>query len=249
MTSDEPPAGSPTPSPGTHHHAQKDLEALWQEILDLAETVEAALAKSVRGLRRDAVELAAEVKAEERRIDRWEVRIEQACLRALARYGPVASDLRRVAVVLKINGDLERIADLAEHIATRARKLARAGDATPAPPVLEELGDAALAQVRDALRALCDVDSARARNVIANDRVVDRRLRAALRELKEAIRRDPERLETLLSQINTARNLERAADHAANIAKAIVFLKEGDIIRHAPEGATPLRPAETEDTV
>jgi phosphate transport system protein len=143
-------------------------------------------------------------------------------------------------VVLKINGDLERIADLAEHIATRTRKLAREPDRMPIPEVLEDLGLAALSQVRDVLRALRETDSALARAVIAADRGVDRRLRAALRDLKEAIRRDPDRLETRLRMINTARNLERAADHAANIAKAIVYLKEGAIIRHRRETGFPL---------
>jgi phosphate transport system protein len=146
----------------------------------------------------------------------------------------VASDLRRVAVVLKINGDLERIADLAEHIAKRARKLAQTADSPPVSAALAELADAALGQVRDGLRALREGDPVRARAVIGADRFVDRRLRRALKQVKKAIQRDPEKVETFLRLMNTARNLERSADHAANIAKAIVYLIEGDIIRHSP---------------
>src|SRR3954447_24559418 len=105
-------------------HFLRDMEGLWGEILKLAAVVESALTTSVRALCDGRADLAAEVKGGENAIDRWEVRIEQLCLKVLALHQPVASDLRRVAAILKINGDLERIADLANHIASRARKLA-----------------------------------------------------------------------------------------------------------------------------
>jgi phosphate transport system protein len=217
----------------TGHHYQRDLDALWFDVLALAAAVEDALIKSVRSLTAPAPELVADVKADEQRIDHWEVRIEHECLRVLALYGPVASDLRRVAVVIKINGDLERMSDLAEHIAKRARKLTRAAAGTSVPPALTELAESALGQVRAALRALRENDPTQARDVIPADKKVDKRLRAAVKEFKQAIRRDPDQLETYLRVMNTARNLERAADLAANIARAVIYLKEGDIIRHA----------------
>jgi phosphate transport system protein len=197
----------------------------------MAATVEAALARSVRALCDGQPPTAADVKADEQRIDRWEVRIEQECLRILALYGPVASDLRRVAVVLRINADLERIADLAEHVAKRTRKLVREGG-LPIPRYVGELGESSLALVREGLNALGDADPAHARAVIAADKKVDRALRSALKQMKLEIQQDPERVDAYLRVMNTARDLERAADHAANIAKAIVFLIEGDIIRH-----------------
>lgn len=257
------PSGQPddpqsrVPAAPTGHPAQRDQEALWQEVLQMAGTVETALARSVRSLCDGQPATADDVKADEQRIDRWEVRIERECLRILALYGPVASDLRRVAVVLKINGDLERIADLAEHIAKRTRKLAREGG-LPIPPYLAELGEASLGLVRDGLNALGDADPSRARAVIVADKQVDRRLRSALKQMKQEIQQDPDKVDAFLRLMNTARDLERAADHAANIAKAIVFLKEGDIIRHTrtarpdapPEPATgtdigaPASPAE-----
>jgi phosphate transport system protein len=217
----------------TGHHYQRDLDALWSDVLALAAAVEDALAKSVRSLTVAAPELIADVKADEQRIDRWEVRIEHECLRILALYGPVASDLRRVAVVLKINGDLERMSDLAEHIAKRGRKLTRAAAGAIIPVALTELAEAALCQVRAALRALRENDPLQARDVIPADKKIDKRLRATVKEFKQAIRRDPDQLETYLRVMNTARNLERAADLAVNIARAVIYLKEGDIIRHA----------------
>ena len=213
-------------------HFLRDMEGLWEETFKLAAVVEVALSTSVRALCDGRADLAAEVSGEERQINDREVRIERECLKVLALHQPVASDLRRVATVLKINGDLERMGDLAQHIANRARKLAPERTAVPIPASLEAMAQESLAQVRDALDALARSDADKARAVIAGDRRVDARRRVVLKELKQAIRRDPDRVDTWLRLINTARNLERVADHATNIAEAVVYLKEGDIIRH-----------------
>jgi phosphate transport system protein len=212
-------------------HFLRDLERLWAEILKLAAVVETALTASVCALCDGRVDLAAKVRGGEPAINRWEVEIERECLRMLALHQPVASDLRRVAAVMKINGDLERMADLAEHIAKRARKLAKAPGVVPIPPGLETIAAEALASVRDGLDALAKSDAGLARAVIAADRRIDRRRRALVKELKQAIRQDPDRVNTWLHLINAARNLERVADHATNIAEAVVYMKEGDIVR------------------
>src|SRR5438128_9143101 len=105
-----------TPGPGATvaRHALKDQENLWNEVLKLSATVSAALTVSVQALRDNRADLARDVKIEEKAIDSWEVRIEQECVRILARYGPTASDLRRVIAAMRISSELERMADLAE---------------------------------------------------------------------------------------------------------------------------------------
>jgi phosphate transport system protein len=218
-------------------HALKDQENLWNEVLKLSTTVVTALEVSVQALRDNRVDLAREVKIEERAIDNWEVKIEQECVRILARYGPTASDLRRVIAAMRVSSELERMADLAEHIANRVRKGITTAAVVPAPASLDALVKASLSQVHDSLDALARDDSALAQRVIREDRGVDRLRRAVLSELKEAIRRDPDQVDTWLRLINTARNLERVADHATNIAETVVYLKEGDIIRHGGGGA------------
>jgi phosphate transport system protein len=214
-------------------HFLRDLEALWAGVLKLAAVVEETLNRSVRALCDGRADLADEVKGEELTVDRWEVQIERECLKVLALHQPVASDLRRVAVVLKINGDLERLGDLARHIAKRVRKLAADPRAFPIPEQLESMATEALAQVRDSLDAVTKSDVDLARAVIDGDSRIDRHYRAVLKELKQQIRRDPDRVDNWLRLINTARNLERIADHATNIAESVVYLKEGEIIRHA----------------
>ena len=213
-------------------HFLRDMEGLWRQILKLAAVVESTLNTSVRALCDGRADLAALVKFEEESIDRWEVQVERDCLKVLALHQPVASDLRRVAAILRINNDLERMADLARHIAKRARKLAEQPIGRALPRGLEAMATEALDQVRESLDALSSGDVDLARAVIAGDRKVDRHRRAVIDELKQAIRDDPDHLDSWLRLINAARNLERVADHATNIAEAVVYLKEGDIIRH-----------------
>jgi phosphate transport system protein len=173
-----------------------------------------------------------EVKSLEKASDRAEIRIEEKCLRVLALFEPVASDLRRLATILKVSRDWERIADLAARIARRARKLAKKSNRLPIPDPLKALARDVLAQVCASYEALAGRDSARAREVVLNDRVIDRQYRSLRRELKESLRQHAEQFDAWLQLMNTARNLERIADHATEIAQTIVYLQEGVIIRH-----------------
>lgn len=209
----------------------REMESLWSELMKLAAVVESALRTSVQALCTGREELVAEVRQEEMAIDRWQLQIERDCLRILALHQPVASDLRRVTVAMKISSDLERMGDLASHIAKRARKLSRRPEPVPISPQMEFLAMESLAQVRDALDALARGDTELARQVIAGDRQVDLRRRLILKELKRSIRREPEQLTLWLHLINTAKNLERIADHATNIAEAGIYLEEGVFVR------------------
>ncbi len=210
----------------------RDMEGLWSEVLKLAAVVEDALDQSIHGLCDGRVELASELKRQKRAVDRWEVQIERECVRVLALHQPVASDLRRVAAVLKINGDLERLCDLARHIAKRVTKLATDPRAFPIPQGLENLALEALSQIHQSLDALTQSDVARAQAVIVADQEVDRNYRAVQKQLKAEIIGAPDRIDTWLRLVNTARNLERIADHAAKIAESVIYLKEGEILRH-----------------
>lgn len=114
-------------------HALRDQDVLWTEFLGLALTVVNSLAKSIDALCDGRLELIPEVKTVEEESDQEEVRIEQECLRILALYEPVASDLRRLATILKVNHDWERIADLAVRIAQRTESWPRSPKASRSP--------------------------------------------------------------------------------------------------------------------
>ena len=212
----------------------RDTEGLWAEVLKLAAVVEDALNQSIHALCNGRVEFAEEFKHQKRVMDRWEVQIERECVRVLALHQPVASDLRRVTTVLKINGDLERLCKLARHIAKRVKKLTGDPEAFPIPQPLENLALVALSQIRDSLDALTQSNVSQAQVVIQADYQVDLDYRDVQKQLKIEIVRNPERINTWLRLVNTARNLERIADHAVKIAESVIYLKEGEIVRHRP---------------
>jgi len=227
-------------------HAVKIQDNLWAEALGLAAVVEATLATSVTVLCHHRPDLAADVKAGEREIDRREVAIERECLRVLALYDPVASDFRRVLTILRVNRDLERIGDLAARIAKRAKKLARGTNPLVIPEPLEALAEAAMQSVRGALDSLVNCDAQASRSLIAADHRLDEYRRTVRAGIKESIRRDVDRIEDWLRLMDVARHLERVGDHAAGIAEAVIYMKEGQIIRHVGT-SRPIGPSGSRD--
>jgi phosphate transport system protein len=231
----ESPASKPGPGPATSgRHALREQDVLWADFLALAASVVNSLEKSVQAVCDGRFELIGEVENEEEDSDRREVLIEQECLRILALYEPVASDLRRMATVLKVNRDWERIADLALRVARRARKLARQPCGMAMPEALKQLARDVLLQVRASCQALASRDLAAARAVIGGDTAIDVQYRALRKQFKAGLGQHPEQLDAWLELMNTARNLERIADHAAGIAQTVVYLEQGVIIRHTP---------------
>jgi phosphate transport system protein len=237
QSNEEPPRSSGAAVPA--RHALRDQDTLWTDFMALASSVVMALEKSVQAVCEDRFDLIDDVQNEEEYCDRREVTIEQECLRILALYEPLASDLRRMATVLKVNRDWERIADLALRVARRARKLARSTSGVPLPSSLKQLARDVLAQVRLCQQALEGVDSAVARNVVAGDNEIDAQYRRLRKELRAQMSQHPEQLDAWLLLLNSARNLERIADHAVGIAQTVVYLKEGVIIRHSPRAPSP----------
>jgi phosphate transport system protein len=228
---DEPSETGPSASfPG--RHALRDQDALWAEFLAMALTVVESLAKSVDVLCQGRLDVVPEVKNLERDSDRAEVRIEKECLRIFALFEPVASDLRRMATILKINRDWERIADLATRIAQRARKLATSADSVPVPEHLKSIARDVFSQVHASYEAMAARDAVRARAVVDGDHAINRSYHEFRRELKESLRQQAEKLDGWLRLMSIARNLERIADHAVGIAQTIVYMEEGIIIRH-----------------
>ncbi len=217
--------------PSTGKQPFRDQEILWGEVLSLAAYVETAFKTAVKALCAGRLDLVEQVRADEREIDRWEVRIETECLRALTLYGLVASDLRRVVAALRINRDLEGLSDLAENLAKRARKLGREPAAALFLPRLEQLAVEAIRVVDGSLTALRTLDADIARGIILTENGVEPHRSAILADLKAAVRAEPELVNTWLRLISSARNLERAADHATDIASSVVYVKEGVLLR------------------
>jgi len=212
----------------------KEIDKLKKEMLALSAVVEEALRKAVSALERHDVARAREVIAADERIDQLEVDLEEAALKVIALHQPVAIDLRFIISVLRINADLERIGDLAVNIAERAIFLA--GQPAPGAPIdFAPMADKTREMLALSLDAVVNVDTALARRVIEMDDEVDAMNRRMYCAVSEEIRRDPGDVEALLHLLSASRHLERVADHATNIAEDVIYLVEGNIVRHKPE--------------
>ena len=154
------------------------------------------------------------------------MRIEEECLKILAMHQPVATDLRRITSVFKISNELERVADLAVHIAERACGLVTWPEVY-APANLKEMAAIAGEMLRNSIDAYVDLDTGLARRVCARDEEVDRLNREIIGEILTRMKETPAHVEPLLAPLSASRHVERVADHATNIAEDVVYLVEG----------------------
>jgi phosphate transport system protein len=214
-------------------HLERDLTNLQRDLLALAAAVEEAIHKAIRALQERDVGLAQEVIDGDSQIDQEENHVEEECLKMLALHQPVAVDLRRIAAALKINTELERMADLAEDIAERALALARP-PLLPIPEKLQRMTDLTTTMVRESLDAFVNLDVRQARRVCRMDDEIDRYNVDIIDETIAMMQESPDMVKPGLSLFSATRHLERIADHATNIAEDVVYLAEGEIVRHRP---------------
>lgn len=212
-------------------HLQRDLDQLKKEILTVGSLVEKAMEKAERVLSHRDAALAEEVVAGDKEIDRRELEVEEDCLKILALHQPVAADLRFIIAVLKVNNDLERMGDLTKNMARRAASLVEG-------PVLEcgtELNRMA-AEVRKmvsmSLDALVGTDVDLARKVLDMDDGIDEANRDLFRRVRDSLIANTEDIERGINAISIARNLERIGDLATNIAEDVIFMVDGELVRH-----------------
>jgi phosphate transport system protein len=215
-------------------HLQRDIESLNTELLTVSSMVEDMIDKATQALTDRKYDLADEVVKSDEYVDEHEVHVEEECLKMLALHQPVAVDLRRIATIMKVNNDLERIADLAVSIAQRAQAMDEF-PAFPIPEVLPRMVVLATQMVRGAMNAFVNMDATAARRIIAMDRTVDQFNRDIIGELQTLMQKRPEAVPAAVHCFSAARHIERIADHATNIAEDVIYLVEGDIVRHRHE--------------
>ena len=223
-------------------HLQRDLERLKKEILTVGSMVEEATDKAILALMNRRPELAREVIEGDEAIDAKEVEVEEQCLKILALHQPVAVDLRFIVAVMKVNNDLERMGDLAVNIAERAAFLAT-NEPIGVLLSFKKMVDAVRAMVHQSLDALVNLDPALARNVLQRDDEVDEINREMFEVLQQLMHDDHATIERAVHTLSSSRNLERIADHATNIAEDVIFMIEGDVIRHGRPGRPVTRNA------
>jgi phosphate transport system protein len=216
-------------------HFDDELQDLHGDILRMGSFAEEAIARSIEALRSQNVGLAQSVIDQDTRIDALELIIDEKCLDLIARHQPMAKDLRFIATGMKLNAELERIADLAVDIAQRVLELAD-------KPLLKPLQDipllSVLAQkmVKTAIDSFINRDSETAKSVILMDAEADRLKRSIQNEiLYDYIVKDGSVAPRAVPLILVSRHLERICDHATYIAEDVVYMVSGEVVRHHPE--------------
>jgi phosphate transport system protein len=208
-----------------------EIDRLKKNILTLSAVVEEAVQKAMIATERRDPVMAQSVIQGDKRVDVLEVELEEECLKILALHQPVAMDLRFIIAVLKINNDLERIGDLAVNIAERAVFLADHKDVSP-PPTLSDLADRVQNMLHKSLDALVNTDTALAREVLRTDDEVDAIHRGMYGRVQKRAQENPSEVAGLFQWLSVSRYLERIADQATNIAEDVIYMMEGEIIRH-----------------
>ncbi len=210
---------------------QKELDHLKQLLLELSAEVEGRVHQAMQALLTNDRNLAEKVKAGDDQIDNLEIELEEECLKVLALHQPVATDLRFIVSILKINNDLERVADLGVNIADWAIDLSGANRIF-CPYDVARMAERVEQMLKMSLDALVERDTELARQTIQLDDEVDTMHKANFSCIKEAIRNDVKDLDGLVLYLSISRYLERMGDLATNIAEDVVYQVDGEIIRH-----------------
>ena len=212
-------------------HFHRELEKLKKKILSLGALVEERVYMASKAIEKRDRDLAEKIIKADHEIDEMEVEIEEECLKILALHQPVAIDLRFIAAVIKINNDLERIGDEAVNIAERIQSIAKR-DTVSFVFDYSCMSQKTEAMLKQSLDALVNLDLDLAFKILTLDDEVDQLQSEAYGRIKQAMRENPQDMTYLLNLYLISRHLERIADHATNIAEEVIYLIEGEIVRH-----------------
>ncbi|MCC6712283.1 MAG: phosphate signaling complex protein PhoU [Candidatus Dadabacteria bacterium] len=210
---------------------EEEISKLKKMLFEMAASVEEMIAKSIKALKDRNMIMAEEVIQGDQKINEMEVEIDNQCIRILALYHPEAADLRTVSMIMKINNDLERIGDHAVNIAEKTIYLA---DKPPVKPLIDipKMADKAIQMLQESLDAFVNKDAELAVDVCKKDDDVDALEPQIVRELITYMISDPQTIDRSLALILIAREIERVADLATNIAEDTYYIASGKMLKH-----------------
>lgn len=211
-------------------HLQRAMHLIKKEILSLGAMVEDRFKKSIEAVKTENLQLAQFIIDTDFEVDEREIEVEEECLKTLALYQPVATDLRLIVAVIKINNDLERIADYAVNIARRF--MTSSENLNKFTYDYTAMAEQASRMLKKSLDALVSMDADMAHEVRTMDREVNIMRNDAYDAMKKAIRATPDRVGEIINMYLISRHIERIGDHTTNIAEEVIYLIEGEIIRH-----------------
>jgi phosphate transport system protein len=214
-----------------HRHFEDELEKLRALLIRMGSLVDEQIELSARAVLDGDDEAARFVMKRETRVNEYDLMVDGLCQRILALTQPVAIDLRMLIAGMRIDGEFERIGDIAVNIAERAEKLAGNSDLLKQVGLTEML-PAAHSMFRDAFDAFINNDADLAKSIFERDDIVDDYARTAFDKLIEEMKRDPLMIEPAAHTMALLRHIERLADHATNIGEDVVFIVEAKMMKH-----------------
>jgi len=215
---------------------QRELEKIKKRVLSLCAIVEERVRMAKKAVETWDADLALEIIKKDYEIDELEVEVEEECLKILALHQPVAVDLRFLIAVIKINNELERIGDEAANLAKRVENISRRRRLELSFDYAT-MAEKVIAMLHMSIDSLVNLDLDLAFQVLTMDDEVDRMYREIYDKVKEAISKRPEYVGYMINLNGISRHLERIGDHSTNIAEEVIYLIEGEIIRHAYKGS------------
>ncbi|MEW6664854.1 MAG: phosphate signaling complex protein PhoU [Thermodesulfobacteriota bacterium] len=211
---------------------QRELEKIKKRVLSLCGMVEERVHMAKKAVETWDADLAEEIIRKDYEIDEVEVEVEEECLKILALHQPVAVDLRFLIAVIKINGDLERIGDEAAGLAKRVENISRRKKLELSFDY-STMAEKVVTMLHMSIDSLVTLDLDLAFQVLTQDDAVDRMYREIYDRIKDAISERPEYVGYMINLNGISRHLERIGDHCTNIAEEVIYLIEGEIVRHA----------------
>ena len=218
----------PSDRVSTRDAFDRDLRQLRDDFLRMGRLVDAAVQRAIEALQARSVEGAEAVIASDNVIDALHLQLEDRCLRLFATQQPMAKDLRMIAAVWAMTIDLERMGDHAEDIAKVTRRMAGESPLTPLVDI-PEMAELARGMLRDGLDAFVRGDAAQAERMARDDDKVDHLYAQVFMELLAYMIDDPKNIQRAILLLTVAQALERAADHATNLAERVIYMITGTL--------------------
>ena len=215
----------------TDREYEHDLRQLREQLLVMGSRVETIIGDSIKALLERDTALANRTMEADPLVDRMEVELDELCLQIFARRQPVASDLRFITLVLKVVTDLERIGDLGVNVCERVVELNAEPQLKPYVDI-PRMSQEVQAMLRDVLDAFVAKDAVRARAIIGRDETVDALYAQVFRELLTFMMEDAHNVYRATRLQSVAKYLERMADHTTNLAEMVIFMIDGQDVRH-----------------
>ncbi len=214
------------------HRYDEELETVKSRLAEMGGVVEKQLREALKALLEVDSALAEEVVRADKIINKLEVEIDEDCAHILARRQPTANDLRLILTIIKTTTDLERIGDEANKMAKQAQSLAEEGRAPRGYVEIRHIGQQVIKMLGQALNAFVRHDAELALLVAQEDKAVDLEYGTALREMMTFMMEDPRSTSRIISIMWSLRALERIGDHSRNIAENVIYMVNGDDVRH-----------------